>query len=424
MNRAELVLGRLSPGYRKAVEREQARFEMFCHDHRLPSDREAVTLYLTELMGRENVPAARVRFRLGLLDVMARANGAAPWSHDARMRLFVRGLHARPGDSVQRRVPPLYVETVPALIDAIDLPGRQQLTDAALIVLAHHTRLRVCELRALRWEDVYIRRGQVTLHVQARRGTKNRRITVAATGGSACPAAALQRLYGARPVATGPVFDWHGTTTMYLLLSAIGYTAGWTRRPLLSSDEIEAAHERLTAPTARQARDRSIVLLAVAAHLKTGEVVSLRSEKVASHANGLVLDVPGRRNPVGVRRQSESTYCPVAAWERWCDIRARSHDEPAEFAYVQVDGEDRIRGDPMTVQVLNRLVHRAARAAGLDGVWGFGSLRMGAIRTEARHGTPTHVIATLAGLESLKSVELHQQREALLTNNVAAHLGL
>jgi integrase len=87
------------------------------------------------------------------------------------------------------------VETVPALIDAIDLPSRLQLTDAALIVLAHHARLRVLELRALRWEDVYIRRGQVTLHVQARRGTKDPRMTVAATGGRACPAAALQRLY-------------------------------------------------------------------------------------------------------------------------------------------------------------------------------------------------------------------------------------
>jgi hypothetical protein len=78
----------------------------------------------------------------------------------------------------------------------------------------------------------------------------------------------------------------------------------------------------------------------------------------------------------------------------------------------------------MTVQVLNRLVQSAARAAGLDGVWGFGSLRVGAIRTETRRGTPTHIIATHAGLESLRSVELHQQREALLTNNVAARLGL
>lgn len=424
VDRAELVLQHLSPGRRTAAEREQGRFETFCHELQLTPDREAVTLYLTDLMRRENTPAASLRYRLGLLDVMARADGSLPWSADAQVRLFVRGLHTRARESPQeRRVPPLYTETVRALIDAIDLPTYPQIRHAALICLAHHAHLRVCELHTLRWDDVRIRRRQITLRIRPHRGTRGLQVTVAATGARTCPAAALQRLYDARPEATGLVFDRHGTT-MYRTLATIGYSEGWTHRALLSSDELDAAYERLMEPTARQGRDRSIVLLAAAAHLTTGEVMSLRTDDVHNHANGVVLTVPGRRHTVGVPRQLDRRYCPVAAWERWCHIRVNAGHEPMEFAFVQVEGEHRLLADPMTRPSLNGMVHRAAKAAGLDGIWGFRSLRIGAIRTAARNGTATHIIATRAGLESLRSVERHQDREALLANNVAAHLGL
>lgn len=425
MDRAEFVLQHLSPGRRAAAEREQGSFDTFCHAHHLTSSRrEAVTLYLTDLMRRDNTPAASLRYRLGLLDVMARAHGSPPWSADAQVRLFIRGLHARACESAQdRRVPPLYMETVRALIDAIDLPTYPQIRHAALICLAHHAHLRVCELHTLRWEDVRIRRGQITLRVRPHRGTRNLHVTVAATGANTCPAAALQRLYDARTEATGLVFDRHGTT-MYRTLATIGYSEGWTRRALLSGDELEAAYERLLEPTARQGRDRAIVLLAAAAHLTTGEVMSLRIDDVHNHPNGVVLTVPRRRNAVGVPRQPDGQYCPVTAWERWRDIRANADRDTADFAFLQVEGEHRLLADPMTRRSLNGMVQRAAKAAGLNGTWGFGSLRVGAIRTAARSGTATHIIATRAGLESLRSVERHQDREALLANNVAAHLGL
>lgn len=261
------------------------------------------------------------------------------------------------------------------------------------------------------------------MRIRPHRGTTSLKVTIAATGTRTCPAAALQRLYEARPEATGLVFDRHATT-MYRALAAIGYSEGWTHRPLMSDGALDAAYARLMEPTPRQARDRSIVLLAAAAHLTTGEVMALRTEDVHDHARGLVLSMPRRRIAVGVPRQPDLQYCPVSAWERWCAARASADLDTTEFAFVQVEGEHRLLADPMTRPSLNGIVRRAATAAGLEAPCGFGSLRMGAIRTEARRGTPTHVIAMKAGLASLKSVESHQQRETLLTNNVAAHLGL
>lgn len=423
VDRAELVLRALSPGRRTAAEREKERFQGFCNEHHLTLNRESVTLYLTELM-RCGTAAASLRYRLGLLDVMARAEGLPPWSADVQVRLFVRGLHARARKgSRERRVPPLYTETVRALVDSIDLPTYPQIRHSALICLAHHAHLRVCELHTLRWEDVRIRRGRVTLRIQPHRGTTNRQVTVAATGTRTCPAASLQRLYEAHPQATGLVFDRHGTA-LYRTLAAIGYNAGWTHRGLLSSDALEAAFERLMAPTARQSRDRAIVLLAAHVHLTTGEVMSLRHVDVHKHPNGIVVTVPGRRLAVGVRRQEDHRYCPVVAWERWCDIRASARHATGDLAFVQVEGEHRLVMDPMTRRSLNGMVHRAAKAAGLDGLVAFGSIRVGAIRSAVRNGTATHIIATRAGLESLLSVERHQDRETLLTNNVVAQLGL
>lgn len=424
MDRTRLVLRHLSPGRRAAAEREQGRFETFCDEHDLAHDREALTLYLTDLMRCGDTPAASLRYRLGLLDVMARADGAPPWSADAQVRLFVRGLHARADKNPQERpVPPLYAETVHALIDGIGLPTAQQIRHAALICLAHHARLRVCELHTLRWEDVRIRRDEINLRIRPHRGTRSLRVTVRATGGRTCPAAALQRLYDVRPEATGLVFDRHGTT-MYRSLDTIGYSKGWTGRALLSADELDAAYERVMDPTPRQCRDRSIVSLAAAAHLTTGEVMTLRTHDISSQAQGLLVTIRGRRNPVGLPHQPDPRYCPVTAWERWCDVRAAVDQNAVEFAFVQVDGEHRLLADPMTRRSLNGMVHRAAKAAGLDGMWGFASLRVGAIRTAARNGTATHVIASQAGLESLRSVERHQEREGLLTDNVAACLGL
>lgn len=424
MDRARLVLEQLSPGRRRAAELELARFEAFCQTYHLPVEHETVTLYLTDLLRRERAHAAGLRYRLGLLDVMARAGGSPPWSANAQVRHFIRGLHAiAPESPRERRTTPLYVETVRGLIDAIDLPTYPQIRHAALLCLAHHARLRVCELHTLQWDDIKIRRGRATLRLHQHRGTRSLLVTVDGTGGPTCPVAALRRLYSARTQAGGLVFDRH-STTMYRALAAVGYSEGWTGRALLSKAQLGAAYERIMEPTARQTRDRAIVLLAHAAHLTTGELISIHVCDVDRREHGLVLTVPGRRNPVGIFRQPDIKYCPVAAWERWCRVRPPILQGEPDGAFIQVEGEHRLLMRPMTSRSLNGVVHKAAKAAAVAGPWGFGSLRVGAIRTAVRSGTPTHIIATQAGLESLHSVERHQEREVLLTHNVAALLGL
>lgn len=424
VDRASLVLEQLSPGRRRAAELEQTRFDAFCKKYQLSVEQETVTLYLSELLQRERLHAASLRYRLGLLDVTARADGLPPWSANAQIRLFIRGLHAiAPEPPQERRTTPLYVETVRALIDAIDLPTYPQIRHAALLCLAHHARLRVCELHTLRWNDIRIRRGAATLRVHPHRGTRSLVVTVRATGGQTCPIAALKRLYSAQIGASGLVFDRHATT-MYRALAAVGYSEGWTQRTLLSNAQLEAAYQRITEPTARQTRDRAIVLLAQAAQLTTAELVSLRVCDADHRDQGLLLTVPGRRNPVGVLHQPDAKYCPVAAWERWCRVRPPTLQGQPDRAFIQVQGEHRLLLRPMTTRSLNGVVHKAAKDAAVVGTWGFGSLRVGSIRTAVRSGIPTHIIATQAGLESLHSVERHQQRERLLTHNVAALLGL
>lgn len=423
MDRQAAVLEGLSVARRASAVREQVRFDAFCTERDLVSSREAIILYLTHHMIRGG-HAANLRYRLGLLDVMARARGRPPWSTDPELRLFVRGLFTVAPPPSKAAADPVYVETVQALIDAIDIPTYPQIRQAALICLAHYSRLRACELHTLQWQDVRIRATEIRLRLQPHRGTQTLEVTVPVTGGATCPAAALLRLHSRQGRAVGPVFD-RAFTSISRTLAPLGYTDGWTRRPPLSEQRLLSEYERIMQPTARQVRDAAIVLLSCAANLATGEVMALHRSDVRTTSRGLLLDVAGRRNPVGVARTPDPTYCPVSAWERWDGVRAQTTTGQAHAAaFLQIEGEHRIIRRTMTRPALNGMVHRAATAAGLNDAIDFGSLRLGAIRTATRSGTPVHVIAARAGLRALDSVERHRKREELLTNNVATRLGL
>jgi hypothetical protein len=65
-----------------------------------------------------------------------------------------------------------------------------------------------------------------------------------------------------------------------------------------------------------------------------------------------------------------------------------------------------------------------AQQAGLIGTYSFASLRTGFIRTALRAGVPPHVVAHHAGIAYLQNVSVHRRRELLLTDNVAARVGL
>ncbi len=73
---------------------------------------------------------------------------------------------------------------------------------------------------------------------------------------------------------------------------------------------------------------------------------------------------------------------------------------------------------------LNAVVHDRCTQAGLDGNHSFTNLPDGWIRDALRGGVPIHEVAAHADLRSLSSVNRHERREKLLTDNVAGRLGL
>lgn len=75
-----------------AARQEQERFEAFATRLGLPLSADAVTVFLTASLATADSPRS-LRRRLAKLDLAARLDGQAPWSRDATLQYYLRGLH-------------------------------------------------------------------------------------------------------------------------------------------------------------------------------------------------------------------------------------------------------------------------------------------------------------------------------------------
>jgi hypothetical protein len=183
--------------------------------------------------------------------------------------------------------------------------------------------------------------------------------------------------------------------------------------------------EGILAPRPQAVRDGALLLVAFWAALGTDEARRLLQGDVQLSERGLLLRLPGRREPrIAIPSIRTGAPCPVAAWRDWqCLLASHGLADPGLPAFTQIAGMV-VRNRPLADQGLNLIVQQACEGAALRGDWSFTSLRTGFIRIAIRAGAPKHVVGRQAGLSALHSVAVHAGREMLLRQNAASRVGL
>ena len=405
----------------------------FCAVHGLTPSPEAVALYLSSLL--DGVLHGRgLRYRLGLLDLHERLVGRPPPSQDAELRTYLRGLHRLAAlAGPERGVEPLRREDVDALTEAATRPSPTQVRDAALLLVAGLTSLPAQVLHDMRWDHLRFTEDSVVLNIPPppRRGPRPYSpLTLPRDRPGQRPREALlawRRLAGP---ANGLLWAWHGhpydVATMRPVLRALG--------PATSPPDI--GHRRVGARVLRAAvadalaprplglRDRALLLLGYAGALGTEEAGALRLSDVGRRNEGLLLHIRGRTRTIAVPARRDDGPCPVDAWTAWREaMRAAGRSSPAGPAFPQIG--EAVGTKRMQAPGLNALVQQRAEQAGYtDRPYSFTSLRAGFLRTAARAGVPNHIVAVHAGLTALRSLDVHRQRELLVSCSAASRVGL
>lgn len=297
--RTVLLAGVVQPRRLVGSQREHAAYENFCSHHHLTPSAQAVTLYLTSLWDSGQVHGRGLRYRLHLLDLHARLAGEAVPSQDQDLRRYLRGLHREASLALpERGVDPLHVELLHAVLDVLTRPQRQQVRDAALLLLANSTGLPTQVLSELRWDQVRFLRGsvQITVPPMARRGPRTHsQLTVAATSAPCCVRQALLRWRQQAGPAQQPVFSLNGRSCdvgeirpVLALLGGAPSRPG-SARPRLGGKRLNVVVAQVLAPRPRAVRDRALLLLAFTAALGTDEARRLLQVDVVTTDSGLRL---------------------------------------------------------------------------------------------------------------------------------------
>lgn len=409
MARVDLLDGVVAPEHAESARAARDEFEGFLRRFALDETSDALTLYLTALLDR-GATARGVRRTLERLDLAARLSGHDPWHQHPDVRGFLRGMFAEDGIGDRRgHYRPLYIEQVHALVDACSVLSPEQQRFVAAAALRDSLGLTVASLARLRWRDVRLTKRSVEIDVTTRVGrgparTVTRVLDAQADEGDGCSVAAIRAL---RSVGGGE------------------YVLGSAGRPIDVNRLSKALATRAGRSMPAQVRDPALLLIGYAAALRTQEALALRQRDVATHDQGLVLQVGGRRRLTFLPSMPDHNYDPASAWMSWlerldqCGLR-----DPAGPAFHAVNFSV-VFEKGLREQGLNRLVHQRAEQAGLAGRHAWTSLRSGMMRTAIRDDVPLHSIAAHVDLVSLGSVHRHEHRELLVgSNSVAARLGL
>ena len=367
----------------------------------------------------------RLRTELQRLDSSARLSGRDPWTANADIRRYMRGVYAALPLEDAELSEPLYKEHVPILVSATVAPTLTQLRDVALALTAHATRLPAAVLTRLEWHQVQFTRESVAFSLSMRRTSGpliHSTIEIAARPDSLCVVKALQRLRRNIGYTNSYVFaSPFGSSDLSRIKTVVSQAKGAHQGEEGSSELLRALVTRIRAPGPQQTRDRALITMSFAAALRPFEAMSLTPDQVTSTSEGLLVDLPNRRDATFLPPTGDLT-CPLDAWQDWVADVDRSGTQP-KFAFLQVQGR-RVWSFPLTSRGLNYLVHQRCEQALLTGQYSFTSLRTGWIRGALREGVAEHRVAAHADLTSLQSVGRHEHRENLLRGNVASRLGL
>ncbi|MBT9275964.1 hypothetical protein KMZ32_17960 [Phycicoccus sp. MAQZ13P-2] len=369
-----------------------------------------------------------LRKRLRQLDAARTFDGQQPWSADPDVRRLLRGLHHERPLRIGARGQPLYRELTSALVDEVMCPTHDQRRWRTALLLANETGASSRALTVLQWSDVRFRTDRVTIHWRILDHSRMDKESVVRREQAERTFEAMRDLWARAPDRSQPVFasergasDYQRMWTVCRALPPYNHALG--RRPRTSPDDLDALIRSTTEPSSEQLRDRALILIGFAAALRTGEASIARIGWFQEDSDGLLLDLPRRREVTTIPR-GQGADCPVAAWRSWlARMRRQGAGSPADVAFPLLRGSVILRR-PLGPAGLNRIVSDRAAAAGLQEGFKFTNLRDGWMRDAIRAGISTAQIAAHADLRSMNSVAVHEGRENLLKHNVASRLGL
>lgn len=398
------------------------QWQRFLGVMQLPADTSGLVLFLTYLGEEEGLTTRQVSGRLTYIDLAQVLRGEKPFRKLRDVRRFMRGLAKEdPLGAAQPISEPLYRELVDATIQAVMAPDADQQAAIAAVLLQHHVRCGTAGLIRLRWRDILLGRGSITVRCPPPDSTSSKvrlaqEVSVEGVGGPLCPVSAVARWreQGARPNdRVFPTLNKNGRGPIRKALVVLRQTG-----------DVQAAI-RYASTSAVQLRARALVTIGYGAALTSQEARSLTVGCLETAPEGLVLRVPGRAYPSLLRGDPGMPACPVVAWEEWVDVlRARGIGDPEHPAFTGFHGLNPV-GAPMSQPGINGVVKDAVAKAGLTrGNYSFSSLRWGAIRTAFRADEPIHSVASLAGLRSFDGLARHHRREHIVRRSVAGQLGL
>jgi integrase len=182
------------------------------------------------------------------------------------------------------------------------------------------------------------------------------------------------------------------------------------------------------APGLLGVRDRALLLLGFAGAFRRSELVSLHVADVQFTTVGAVVtlrrsktDQEGASRKIGIPKGTRLDTCPVRALRAWLDAAVIS--EGAIFRAVDRHGH--VAAAPLTGRSVDRIVKRAAAAAGLDAAAFSGhSLRAGLATAAAAAGASERSIMQQTGHKSERMVRRYIRDGELFRENAAAIVGL
>lgn len=207
--------------------------------------------------------------------------------------------------------------------------------------------------------------------------------------------------------------------------------AAETQKNAVTLEQLHAIVALCPTHTARGVRDRALLLFGFASALRRGNLVALDLADIWIGEPGISVSIRAEKQDrqgdgrlVAVARGKTPATCPVAAVERWLELRG---GEPGPlFTKISGSGRGRPSLKRLRSSVVAYIVQRGAGGIGLDPTaYGGHSLRAGMITHCINAGMSDLLIAQHTGHRELESLKIYHRRSAdPFKGNVTAMVGL
>jgi integrase len=210
-----------------------------------------------------------------------------------------------------------------------------------------------------------------------------------------------------------------GNAGVKTVLQGIARTHSYVKRqaPAILPGDLLTMVEALDLKTYRGARDCAVLLTCWVGAFRRSELAAADVEHVTITERGMLIDVPKQKNHQTESKQKEAVLaaepklCATLAMRRWLRMSGLKSGP----LFVSVKNGDRLTGQRIAGQTINRIVQRAANDAGLEEMkFTAHSLRSGFITHSFNEGKADVVIAQQTGHESMNTLATYHRRATAL----------